>query len=89
MIYLFIYLFICIVLLHRCAVICWGVLLFKPDGLCEGERAVFEGAGMQHKVSNYEAMRGRERDQLQYGDWNGGEGWMSPCLGCFKAEPFI
>jgi len=28
MIYLFIYLFICIVLLHRCAVICWGVLLY-------------------------------------------------------------
>lgn len=66
---------ISIVVLHRCAVICRGVLLqFKPAGLCEGERAVFEGAGMQHKVSNYEAVRGGERDQLQYGDWNGGKG---------------
>lgn len=35
---------------------------------------MFEGAGMQHEVSNYEAVRGGEGDQLQYGDWNGGEG---------------
>ena len=64
--------------------------LAPPPGLREGQRAVPEGAGLQHQVPDYEAVRGRgQGEQLQHGGRLRGQGRVPKRHGLAQTEPAV
>lgn len=53
------------------------LLPVEPAGLCESQRSVSEGAGVQLQVPDNEAVRRWEGGQLQRGTRTGGAGRVS------------
>lgn len=73
--------------MHRCPAVCGKVRVCcsEPDGLRRSQRAVLKGAGMQHQVSDYEAVHNGEGGQHQ----RRGQGRVSQRPGRTQAEPAV
>lgn len=54
--------------------------------MCESQRPVPQGAELQHEIQDTEAVRGRQREQLQSGDRPGGKGRVQERHGGSQAE---
>lgn len=61
----------------------------RPPRLRKGQRAVPEGAHLQHQVPHHEAVRGGPGEQLQRGPGSGGSGRVSQRHRSHEAEPAV